>query len=91
MVTTYTKNNRSRNIKAILEEITKLQINPVVLVTTYMGHTRSRNMEATFRGNLKTIGYPSCNVSILRQDEGYTVKYTPLPEGVPKSKPQGNS
>ena len=24
-----------------------------------------------------------CNVSVLGRDEGYTVKYSPLPEGVP--------
>ena len=27
----------------------------------------------------------------LGRDEGYTVKYSPLPEGVPKGKAQGNS
>ena len=25
-------------------------------------------------------------LSVLGQDKGYTVKYTPLPEGVPKGK-----
>ena len=30
-------------------------------------------------------------VSVLGQDEGYMVKYTPWPEGVPKGKAQGNS
>ena len=29
-------------------------------------------------------------VSILGRDEGYTVKYTPLPEGVPEDKARGN-
>ena len=26
----------------------------------YTEHNRSRNMEATFRGNHKNVGYPSC-------------------------------
>ena len=30
-------------------------------------------------------------VSVLGRDEGYTVKYNPLPEGVPKGKAQRNS
>ena len=30
-------------------------------------------------------------VSVLGQEEGYTVKYTPSPEGVPESKARGNS
>ena len=30
-------------------------------------------------------------VSVLGQDEGYTVKYNPLTEGVPEGKAQGNS
>ena len=30
-------------------------------------------------------------VSVLGQEEGYTVKYTPLREGVPEGKAQGNS
>ena len=30
-------------------------------------------------------------VSVLGQDEGYTVKYNPLPEGVPEGEAQGNS
>ena len=30
-------------------------------------------------------------VSILGREEGYTVKYTPLPEGVPKGEARGNS
>ena len=32
-----------------------------------------------------------CTVSVLGQDEKYTVKYNPLSEGVPKGKAQGNS
>ena len=31
------------------------------------------------------------NVSVLGREEGYTVKYTPLPEGVPEGEAQGNS
>ena len=31
------------------------------------------------------------NVSVLGRDEGYTVKYNPLPEGVPEGEAQGNS
>ena len=31
------------------------------------------------------------NVSVLGRDEGYTVKYNPLPEGVPKGEARGNS
>ena len=30
-------------------------------------------------------------VSVLERDEGYTVKYNPLPEGVPEGEAQGNS
>ena len=33
----------------------------------------------------------SFTVSVLGRDEGFTVKYTPLPEGVPKGEAQGNS
>ena len=28
-------------------------------------------------------------VSVLGRDEGYTVKYNPLPEGVPEETPEG--
>ena len=28
-------------------------------------------------------------VSVLGREEGYTVKYTPLPEGVPEGTPEG--
>ena len=31
------------------------------------------------------------NVSVLGREEGYTVKYTPTPEGVPEGKAEGNS
>ena len=30
-------------------------------------------------------------VSVLGREEGYTVKYNPLPEGVPEGEAQGNS
>ena len=30
-------------------------------------------------------------VSVIGQEEGYTVKYTPPPEGSPEGKAQGNS
>ena len=30
------------------------------------------------------LRYQVLTVSVLGQDEGYTVKYTPLPEGVPE-------
>ena len=30
-------------------------------------------------------------VSVLGRDKGYTVKYNPLPEGVPEGKARGNS
>ena len=30
-------------------------------------------------------------VSVLGQDKEFTVKYKPLPEGVPKGKARGNS
>ena len=30
-------------------------------------------------------------VPVLGQEEGYMVKYTPLPEGVPEGEAQGNS
>ena len=35
----------------------------------------------------------SCDyiVSVLGRDEGYTVKYNPLPEGVPEDKARWNS
>ena len=36
--------------------------------------------------------YQLCStVSVLGRDKGYTIKYTPLPEGVPEGKSQGNS
>ena len=34
------------------------------------------------------LGY---TVSVLRREEGYTVKYTPPPEGVPEGEARGNS
>ena len=37
---------------------------------------------------LACLGY---FVSVLGQDEGYTVKYNPLPEGVPEGEAQENS
>ena len=40
------------------------------------------------------LSYAFCQqvtVSVLGQEEGYTVKYNPLPEGVPKGEAQGNS
>ena len=30
-----------------------------------------------------------CTISVLGQEEGYTVKNTPSPEGVPEAKPKG--
>ena len=30
-------------------------------------------------------------VSVLEGEEGYTVKYTPLPKGVPEGEAEGNS
>ena len=40
------------------------------------------------------LGQPSCTIlqfilSVLGQDEGYTVKYNPLHEGVPEGTPEG--
>ena len=32
---------------------------------------------------------PCPTVSVLGVDQGYTVKYTPLPEGVPEGAPEG--
>ena len=32
-----------------------------------------------------------CTASVLGQEEGYTVKYTPSPEGVPEGEARGNS
>ena len=46
------------------------------------------------------LHYTECNtsvaaaihtVSVLGKDEGYTVKYNPLPEGVPEGEARGNS
>ena len=37
------------------------------------------------------IKYKSYSVSVLGRDEGYTVKYNPLPEGVPEGEARGNS
>ena len=42
----------------------------------------------------RTVLYPyydkrGCNVSVLGQDEGYTVKYSPPPERVPEGTPKG--
>ena len=33
----------------------------------------------------------NCTVSVLGRDDGYTVKYNPLPEGVPEGKARRNS
>ena len=43
-----------------------------------------------------TAGHPQQEngkhiVSVLGRDKGYTVKYNPLPEGVPEGKARGNS
>ena len=36
-----------------------------------------------------TCGRLHCTVSVLGRDEGYTINYSPLPEGVSKGKAQG--
>ena len=44
-------------------------------------------MAATFGqlpANFRFSGALVCTVSVLGQDEGYTEKYNPLPEGVPE-------
>ena len=38
--------------------------------------------------NRESLAYP---VSVLGREEGFTVKYNPLPEGVPEGKARGNS
>ena len=42
------------------------------------------------RGGADTFTALHCTVSVLGRDEGYTVKYTPLPEGVPWGKARWN-
>ena len=37
-----------------------------------------------FPANFRFSGALVCTVSVLGQDEGYTEKYNPLPEGVPE-------
>ena len=37
------------------------------------------------------VDVTTSTISVLGQEEGYTVKYTPLPEGVPEGKARGNS
>ena len=36
-----------------------------------------------------TYDYYEHSISVLGRDEGYTVKYNHLPEGVPETKPKG--
>ena len=58
--------------------------------------SNSANSSITYRFVIKLCKYQpyiqlSNTVSVLGQDEGYTVKYCPLPEGDPEGKAQGNS
>ena len=39
---------------------------------------------------LTGIVFPQGTVSVLGREEGYTVEYTPLPEGVPEGVARGN-
>ena len=41
--------------------------------------------------SMLTMPGPQHTVSVLGRDKGYTVKYNPLPEGVPEGKARGNS
>ena len=40
---------------------------------------------------INSFDLKSITVSVLGRDKGFTVKYTPLPKGVPKGEGQGNS
>ena len=54
IVTTFSEHTRSRNMKALLEDIIrKKKSHVVVLITTYTDHTGSRNMETTLIGIIK--------------------------------------
>ena len=48
----------------------------------------SNTVEVNF--NIKMFSNWDC-IRFTRQEEGYTVKYTPPPEGVPEGKARGNS
>ena len=37
------------------------------------------------------VAFKRYTVSVLGREEGYTVKFTPLPEGVPEGEARGNS
>ena len=52
-----------------------------------MSYTFCNAVSATSAFNLKLCH----TVSVLGQEEGYKVKYTPLPEGVPEGEARGNS
>ena len=54
-----------------------------------MGSSLSNNV--LHPAALHTKGSPNNTVSVLGQEEGYTVKYTPLPKGVAEGKALGNS
>ena len=40
---------------------------------------------------LYIVNIANYTVSVLGQEEGYTVKYIPLPEGFPEGEARGNS
>ena len=48
-------------------------------------------VEEEEEGGEQDMGIYMCSVSVLGRDEGYTVKYTLSPEGVPEGEAQGYS
>ena len=64
-----------------------------LLNTSHSVTSNSRNhiMYKILTTFLPKSGARQFTVSVLGQDEGYTVKYTPLPEVVPEGETRGNS
>ena len=54
-----------------------------------MSNSFFADISGTFQ--LRSMRQVQIDNNVLGRDEGYTVKYTHLPEGVPKGKARGNS
>ena len=67
---------------------------PTLLFSLVLGHTgRKRYKYFSYRNNFGTVSivpyFSRDIVSVLGPEEGYTVKYTPPPEGVPEGEARG--
>ena len=62
------------------------------MVCTYKVPKMEANLEEIIKIQFTPIEMVTTyTVSVLGREEGYTVKFTPLPEGIPEDKAQGNS